>query len=167
MDKWVKLAKEAGLTFVTFPAIGWIRYYEGVRRIIGKEGETVLAYDSGKEAVKEIIRVLKKAWKLNGKEFLKAAQEFFGELGMGEVSMVYPKIGLLGKRKIIFRIRNSYIAKFVSERSEEPVCHLFRGYAAGIIEELTGLKMDAEETKCLAMGDEYCEFVVRRVESIA
>jgi len=166
MGKWVKLAEESGLSFVTFPAIGLNRYWEGVKRIIGKEGEAVLAYDSGKEAVKEMVRFLKKGWNLNGREFIKAAEEFFAELGMGELSIIYPKIGLHRKKRIVFRIRNSYIARSVSERSKEPVCHLFRGYAAGVIEELTGLKMDAEETKCLAMGDEYCEFVVRHVESV-
>jgi len=166
MGKWVERAKEAGLSFVTFPAIGLNRYWEGVKRIIGKEGEAVLAYDSGKEAVKEMVRILKKEWKLNEIEFIKAAEEFFSELGMGELSIVYPKIRLPGKKRIIFRVRDSYIARSVSERSQEPVCHLFRGYAAGVVEELTGLRMDAEETKCLAMGDEYCEFVVRHVESI-
>ncbi len=166
MGKWVEQAKKAGISFVIFPANGLNTYWEGVKRMIGKEGEAVLAYDSGKEAVREMVRVLRREWKLNGREFVKAAEEFFSELGMGELSIELPKIGLPRRKKFVFRIRNSYIARSVSERSDEPVCHLFRGYAAGIMEELTGWKMDAEETKCLAMGDEYCEFVVRRVEPV-
>ncbi|MFH1249201.1 MAG: V4R domain-containing protein [archaeon] len=43
-----------------------------------------------------------------------------------------------------------------------PVDHFMRGQGAGYIEELTGKKMLCVETKCIAMGHEYCEFVIKQ-----
>jgi len=163
MPKWIRLAEEAGVSFVTFPYIGLRRYLEGVRRVVGVEGEAVLAYEAAKDAARQIVDLLRKEWKLNGENLLKASLELLEEMGIGRLTLVLPRLKL--RRKIVVRIEGSYIAKGVAKRSDRPVCHLIKGTIAGGLEALTGWKMDAEETKCLAMGDEYCEFTVKRVES--
>jgi predicted hydrocarbon binding protein len=43
----------------------------------------------------------------------------------------------------------------------EPLCHFSAGEMAGIIQVLTGRNAHVHEVKCLGMGDEYCEFVIR------
>jgi len=163
VSKWMKRAEKAGISFMIYPIIPMKRYWEGVRRIIGDDGEAVLAYETGKEAVKELIRLVRKEFKLEGEDLLKAMIELFSELKMGKMNMVYPIRGLEAG-EIVIKVEDSYIARCLYERSERPVCNLIGGEIAGLLEELTGWKIDAEETKCLAMGDKYCEFVASRVQ---
>ena len=40
-------------------------------------------------------------------------------------------------------------------------CHFFRGVLAGIMSEYAGKEYMGEEIKCMADGDEYCEFVIK------
>jgi len=161
----MKRAEKAGISFMIYPIIPMKRYWEYVRRIMGADGEAVMAYEAGKEAAKELIRLIRKEFKLEGTDLLKAMVELFSELKMGKVSIVHPIRGL-EEGEVVIRIEDSYIARSLYERSDKPVCNLIRGEIAGLMEEVTGLKMDAEETKCLAIGDEYCEFVVKHVESV-
>jgi len=46
-------------------------------------------------------------------------------------------------------------------KSSEPNSQLFRGILAGFLTELWGVEVEVVETKCIAMGDEYCEFEAR------
>lgn len=43
----------------------------------------------------------------------------------------------------------------------KPVDHFMRGQAIAMIEEIIGKKMQGIETKCIAKGDNFCEFVIR------
>ena len=162
--RWVERAEEAGVLFLSYPLIGLRRYWEEVRRFMGVDGEAILAYESEKEGAKELVMLLSRKWKLETVQFVRALEEFFEELGMGRLIIDYPQQGL--RETIVAKVENSYMARHLPERSDRPLCHLIRGHIAGVMEELTGWKMDAEETMCLAMGDEYCEFVARRVEPI-
>jgi len=165
VPKWMRRAEKAGISFMIYPIIPMKRYWEYVRRIMGAEGEAVMAYEAGKEAAKELIELIRKEFKLEGEELLKAMIELFSELKMGKVSIIHP-IRELEEGEVVIRVEDSYIARCLYERSDRPVCNLIRGEIAGLMEEVMGLKMDAEETKCLAMGDEYCEFVVSRVPPV-
>ncbi len=46
------------------------------------------------------------------------------------------------------------------EEWEEPSCHILRGIICGLYEEGTGKMIEVEETKCVAVGDEHCEFKI-------
>ena len=43
----------------------------------------------------------------------------------------------------------------------EPYSHLMRGFIAGCVAELFGVKVNVEEVRCIAKGDPYCEFIVK------
>jgi len=45
-------------------------------------------------------------------------------------------------------------------KSSKPVCHDIRGYLAGIFSRYFGRRISATEVKCMATGDEYCEFEI-------
>lgn len=45
-------------------------------------------------------------------------------------------------------------------KSDRPVCHDIRGYLAGIFSLYFGRRISAAEVKCMATGDEYCEFEI-------
>jgi len=67
------------------------------------------------------------------------------------------------ENELVIRVENSFIARGYGN-SEVPVCHFLRGYNAGLAEVLKGRDIDAEEVKCIAKGDECCEFVMKRVD---
>lgn len=45
-------------------------------------------------------------------------------------------------------------------KSDRPVCHYFRGYWVGVVSEVLERKVSCAESKCMGMGDAYCEFKV-------
>jgi predicted hydrocarbon binding protein len=61
---------------------------------------------------------------------------------------------------IVVRVHNSPFAESYGE-AKHGVCHLIEGVFAGIGEVFYG-KARSEERRCRAMGDEFCEIVVRR-----
>jgi len=46
------------------------------------------------------------------------------------------------------------------EKSSMPVCHYFRGYWVGIVSVVFERKVSCAETRCIGMGDVYCEFEI-------
>jgi hypothetical protein len=57
------------------------------------------------------------------------------------------------------RITQSFEAKEYGE-SQNPVCYFFAGYLEGVLSELFESEMKVTETRCIAKGDDHCEFVV-------
>ena len=49
------------------------------------------------------------------------------------------------------------------QKSSSPNSQYLRGHLVGLAGTLLGKKFTCEETKCLFMGDEYCEFVMKEV----
>jgi len=49
-------------------------------------------------------------------------------------------------------------------KSDRPVCHYFRGYWVGVVREVLERKVSCAETKCMGMGDVYCEFKITPVQ---
>ena len=94
---------------------------------------------------KEKIDALVLAW---------AGSTYFG-WGTVEIVKVTPE-------KNIVRVYNSFEARSHiannEQKASKPVCHYFRGVVAGVMAILGGEEVETKETKCLAMGDEYCEF---------
>ena len=45
-------------------------------------------------------------------------------------------------------------------KPDQPVCHYFRGYWVGVVSEVFERKMRCAESKCVGMGDAYCEFKI-------
>jgi len=50
----------------------------------------------------------------------------------------------------------------LGKRSTTPYSHFYRGVLAGFFTEYFGEEMTAEETKCIAKGDNYCRFKIRK-----
>ena len=49
-------------------------------------------------------------------------------------------------------------------KSDRPVCHYFRGYWVGVVWEVLERKVSCTESKCMGMGDAFCEFKVTAVQ---
>jgi len=66
--------------------------------------------------------------------------------------------------RLIVEFRNSYLAEQyvrVLGPSTEPVCWQLAGYIAGYCSEVFDMQMLCRETKCVARGDDHCEFDTR------
>lgn len=62
-------------------------------------------------------------------------------------------------RKYIMRVKNSFNA-LTYGKVKRPVCYAIAGLTAGVNTLFFGRDMECKETKCVAMGDPYCEFKV-------
>jgi len=61
---------------------------------------------------------------------------------------------------MVYRVNNSKLAKLYGNIGK-PVDHIPRGWFAGAACVFFGKDVDAVETKCIAKGDEYCEFIIK------
>lgn len=76
--------------------------------------------------------------------------------GWGRAEII--KEGKLEKGEtIVGRIYNSFEAKFYG-KSKKPICAFLMGSLAGGASVIWQEEVVVEEKKCLAMGNEYCEF---------
>ena len=49
-------------------------------------------------------------------------------------------------------------------KSDRPLCHYFRGYWVGVVSEVLERRVSCAESKCMGMGDVYCEFKITAVQ---
>ena len=62
--------------------------------------------------------------------------------------------------KIILKLVDLWEFEIQKGTVDKPASHLFRGILAGFFGELIGKKVDVKETKCIALGDPYCQFEI-------
>ncbi len=136
----------------------FLHLQKDAEKILGIDGAAVLFYESGKNAGERWINRFRKDWGLNDQKFIEAVQNFYSELGWGRFEVKEDN----GKGLVV-RVENSFIALGYGD-SEVAVCHFLRGYNAGLAEVLKGKDIDAEETKCIAKGDDCCEFVMNQTD---
>ena len=70
---------------------------------------------------------------------------------------------------LLFRLDDSAVGKTILKnygKSKLPADYSFRGMLAGTFSVLFNTNMDCVETKCIAMGNNICEFEVREKSKI-
>lgn len=60
----------------------------------------------------------------------------------------------------------SEIYKAKGRKAEKPVCQFSAGYSAGWCSEAFGIEVHAREIKCIAAGDDRCEFIMAPFEKL-
>ncbi len=63
---------------------------------------------------------------------------------------------------VTVKVENSFFATMGKKKWETPRCFLISGLLAGITEGLLGEGHNCIETKCMATGSKYCEFLITR-----
>ncbi|WP_242837269.1 sigma 54-interacting transcriptional regulator [Alkaliphilus transvaalensis] len=79
-------------------------------------------------------------------------REKMAELGIGQVRII-----LISNDKIIIQLYECFTCGEM-EYIGDPICYFEGGILAGAISNICGQNMDAVESKCNALGDDYCEF---------
>ena len=89
-------------------------------------------------------------------ELFDLSASFFKHDGFG--IMEVRRVDLEG-RKAVIRVYDSFECSMFKGLGK-PMGHFVRGMLAGWASEFFGKELSAKETKCLANGDEYCEFEI-------
>jgi len=130
------------------------------KKIIGMTADTIIHGIAKQVTVEALSRSQKIMVHLIGK--ISKQKAFFEILtqgprrGLGIVKLTHfnDKKGIC-----FFRVTDS-MDVIESERGEKPVCSVMSGILAAVGELVFNKEMECIETKCVAMGDPYCEFKV-------
>lgn len=153
-----------GIPYVTLPAEILPVLNKDLNKIVGVATKGIIYQGAFDQAYKVVEKALKHNLlayiisKLGIKriEIAKKVLQIVQGEGWGRGEIV--KEGKLEKGEtIVGRIYNSFEAQFYG-KSKKPVCAFLMGSLAGGASAIWGEEVVVEETKCKAMGYEYCEF---------
>jgi len=65
------------------------------------------------------------------------------------------------RQRIVVRVEESVESRYLKRKYDTAKCVFIKGYLKGAIEEHYGRRVFVEETRCIARGDPYCEFVAK------
>jgi len=131
--------------------------WDAIEGILKPSGAAVLQYNTGKAVGKRVAESLSKIFGVEGIEIISAVIQAVQTTGWGIVEA--RDVDLKRGRETII-IRECFEA-LAWRKKPYKACHWARGYIAGTACVTFGRPMEAVEVKCLAAGDEYCEFRVR------
>jgi predicted hydrocarbon binding protein len=127
---------------------------------IGPSAKGVM-YLAGERAAKEVLPAMADRIKdlppgRGSFVALRGMSDVWAMIGVGRATVTEfsPEEG-----KFAFRIEHGAFP-FAYGRSLKPVCHVWAGWAAGVARQLFERGASCEEVRCLAAGDEACDFVI-------
>ena len=127
-----------------------------LEEIFGVAGDTLL-FKGGKSVgtdIYERYHDLAEKYNVDIRDLISAVGYYFG-WGTGKV--VERKDGVYKIHMYDSFEADSFIKR--NGGAKKPVCHFLRGVINGLIESIEKREYKSKETKCAAMGDEYCEFI--------
>ncbi|MEM2337590.1 MAG: 4-vinyl reductase [Candidatus Bathyarchaeia archaeon] len=146
----------AGERAVVFRRSVYEALFNGVREKFGTAGEAMLYYQGfsmGAEIFDDYMDIVKSN-KLE--DVIEVAKAMNMTLGWGVIDKVEIDTEK-GRAKL--RIYQSYECEL--SKKEKPQSQFYRGAIAGIFARFFGKDVEVKETKCIAMGDPYCEFEIK------
>lgn len=145
--------KLMGDRIIIYREYSYAALIHGIRRQLGTAGEALLyhiGYNIGKGSGQRLKTLL-----TGHSEFIDKALKYWmlihSAANISEVQ-IDP-----GAKKALIRVADNYECR-TGLKTGKPFSNLFRGNLAGILDELFGIET-LVETKCIAAGDPYCEFV--------
>ncbi len=104
------------------------------------------------------VRAVESEFKLKEDRLLLSTLKYLSARGYGKL------LGFEGNLKsgnMKFLIHSSLAE--LRGKSNQPVDALYEGGLLGVLQEITGKKWSCKETKCIAMGDDHCEFETTQI----
>jgi len=131
--------------------------WDGFERILQHSGLAAVLYSAGKNTGSYVAKRVKEIFSIEGKDLVKALAQFIQSTGWGiiEVNSVDLKHALAA-----ISVKDCFEAA-AWRRKPYNVCHWTRGYLAGYMSAVFKKSVEAVEAKCMAKGDERCEFHIR------
>jgi predicted hydrocarbon binding protein len=156
MDQLQDMARRLGTEWILLR----VEAFQGMKREVGRAlgtGAYVVCYLAGKGAGKSMAKLIQERIKSNSlKEVCMGIAEIYEGCGWGRLRLIIPRQNL-GEFRI--RIYENAFVKGINSRASS--CHFIKGFLEGILEHLVQNRVKSEETRCMAKGDSYCEFVLR------
>ena len=132
--------------------------WEGFEAILTPSGLGAVLYDVGKRNGTYYAKYLSEKYSVKGDELISTIVQASKAIGWGIVEI----------RNIDFKdLSGTIIIKecfeaLAREKKSYKVCHWIRGFVAGFLSLVFSQPVEAVETKCLAVGDEHCEFEIHK-----
>jgi predicted hydrocarbon binding protein len=137
--------------------------FDEFKKIAGSGAEAMiwnLGYMGGYGGIKGVAEFFEKIArrKLSSYEIVKIYLTALRSLGWGifEVSTWNEADG-----EFTFKVWESFESAHIKSKRETPQCFFISGVLCGVVKGLVGKEATPKETKCIAIGDEYCEFHIK------
>lgn len=142
-----------GWNHVITPIETFILFLKTCERAHGQEEHQQILFDLGLKVGMGAARLIESEHHISNKKLFEEVLKYNTVAGWGRPLSIEGDIDK-GKLKItgISTIALSYY------RSDHPVCNFVGGSLAGILQVATKKEWICRETRCIAKGDEYCEF---------
>ena len=130
--------------------------WSAFEKIFAHSGLIVVLYEVGKKIGGHAARRISEMFGLKGKELLEALAQAGQATGWAiteikEIDFEHSSATII--------VKDCFEA-VAWRKKPYTVCHWTRGYLAGYLSVVFNKPVEATETKCLAKGDEHCEFVI-------
>lgn len=145
--------KLMGERIIIYREYSYTALIHGIRRQLGTAGEALLyhiGYNIGKGSGQRLKKFIGERYELAEKH-LKYWMLLHSAAYISEFQVD------VDNKKVRIKVDDNYECRS-GMNAGKPFSHLFRGNLAGILNELFGIET-LVETKCIAAGDPYCEFV--------
>lgn len=140
--------------------------YHLIKKDFGNKKVKELFFEQGYQHINNILKGFTEKFdlsKMDIKTFLDLFSPTVQTIGMGYMEYETPRIF---EGHAFIRVKNNSFAKAYLElygTQKSGVDDFFRGIFAGFLDSLTKKQTVCTETKCIAKGDKYCEFVTKPV----
>lgn len=134
--------------------------FKGIRNEFGTAGETFLYYlgvESGLESYKFISELIGKE---NSANLIRAMRTFAKSLGWGDIKKIFVDRNL---GNAVIDVYNNFECA-LSEGSKTPYSRFYKGLLTGYFSKYFHEEVKVEEPKCIATGDSYCKFKVKKLK---
>jgi len=148
-------------SMVMFPTTTYINLH---KKIVALPKGKQLIYEIGWEQIKAVFSVFQRDFKITEMDTERFSQLFAPTIktcGWGDVKIEQMK--LRKGEKTIYIIKNNPFAtlyKNIHGLQKQGVDDYLLGLFAGGTFTISGKKVKAKENKCIAKGDDYCEFII-------
>ena len=120
---------------------------------IFQTGAKVIFFEAGKAAGERFVKDTPEVITADKKLFLETIVRRFMDAGLGKIEILEfdPEEG-----EVKFRILNNFFAELCGE--ESACCNCVEGFVSGIYEQIMGKASNIQKTRCIEIGDSYCEW---------
>ena len=128
-----------------------------IQKLLEQQAQEHLIYRGARVAGKNWFSKMHKEFTLKSTDVFQWGPDLISLAGWGEVIVIKRDDAT---KTIVGRLMNSINSKLYGP-SKKPVDHVFRGLFCGAMSFIFGADLEAVEVKCQAVGDAFCEFVVK------
>jgi|Deesub1362A_J573_1020465.scaffolds.fasta_scaffold00012_123 hypothetical protein len=134
-------------------------FIEGVREKLGVEMGVNLLFHIGRDVGEKVYDYyIKKAG-------VSAVEDVVSGLNAVISGHKWGKIidSMVDDKRVILRFSNLWECEVLHNKVSEPASNFFRGVLCGLFSRFYGREVVVREVKCVAVGDNYCEYVIEVV----